>query len=216
MKDKLIYVYDALCGWCYGFSPVIEKLYNKYNDRIGFDVVSGGMRLGDSAGPISEIAGYIRKAHKDVERISGVKFGEAFLDGTLERGTAIFSSEKPAWALSVFKQYFPDKAVLFSGEIQRAIYVDGMEPDNVSAYGKYAAKFGIDANEFTKKMHEPAARLLAEKDFEQTALWDIGGFPSVIYEKEGRYFLIARGYASFDEVDAAIAGMLDEKGTAAH
>ena len=25
-KPKIIYVYDALCGWCFGFSPSMEKI----------------------------------------------------------------------------------------------------------------------------------------------------------------------------------------------
>ncbi len=51
-KVKLIYVYDALCGWCYGFSPVMMQLHSKYKDSIDFQVVSGGMITGNRIGPI--------------------------------------------------------------------------------------------------------------------------------------------------------------------
>ncbi|MFW5658939.1 MAG: hypothetical protein ACOCZ8_03040, partial [Bacteroidota bacterium] len=39
---KVIYVYDALCGWCYGFSPNIQQLHDEFGDRVDFEVVSGG------------------------------------------------------------------------------------------------------------------------------------------------------------------------------
>ena len=32
----IVYVYDALCGWCYGFAPVIERLHEKYGDRLTY------------------------------------------------------------------------------------------------------------------------------------------------------------------------------------
>ncbi len=59
-KGKLIYVYDALCGWCYGFSPVISKIHKEYKDSLEFEVISGGMILGDRIGPIGEVASYIK------------------------------------------------------------------------------------------------------------------------------------------------------------
>ncbi len=43
---KLIYVYDALCGWCYGFSPVITDFSARHASEFAVEVVSGGMVLG--------------------------------------------------------------------------------------------------------------------------------------------------------------------------
>jgi len=41
-KVKLIYYFDALCGWCFGFSPVISQLEKEFEDRLNFEVISGG------------------------------------------------------------------------------------------------------------------------------------------------------------------------------
>lgn len=45
MKPILVYCYDAYCGWCYGFSRVIKKIYEEYKDQLDFEVLSGGMIL---------------------------------------------------------------------------------------------------------------------------------------------------------------------------
>jgi hypothetical protein len=37
MKPKIIYCYDAYCGWCYGFSAVINKIWGKYKENIDFE-----------------------------------------------------------------------------------------------------------------------------------------------------------------------------------
>ncbi len=45
-RGRIIYVNDALCGWCYGFSPVITAIHEKYKDELDFEVISGGMVTG--------------------------------------------------------------------------------------------------------------------------------------------------------------------------
>ena len=210
MKDKIIYIYDALCGWCYGFSPVIQKLYDTYKDEIDFDVISGGMITGERVGPIGTVAPFITNAYKDVERVSGVKFGDTFINDILKNGTAILTSEKPAYALSVFKTYHRDKAVPFSSTLQKAIYYDGIHTDDDNAYGKYAAQYGIDPAEFVAKMQEKQYQQMAQAEFEQTAMMGIRGFPAVIYGKHSHLFLISRGYTTYEEITGVITQVQEE------
>ena len=37
-KKTLIYCYDAYCGWCYGFSPVIQKISEEMSNKIDLEV----------------------------------------------------------------------------------------------------------------------------------------------------------------------------------
>ena len=55
MKPLLIYCYDAYCGWCYGFSPVIKKIAEEYKDKLDIEVLSGGMMIGEGKMPIEKI-----------------------------------------------------------------------------------------------------------------------------------------------------------------
>ncbi|MFB1021906.1 MAG: hypothetical protein QMC40_04005 [Vicingaceae bacterium] len=59
-KYKLTYCFDALCGWCYGFTNVMEAIYSKYRGKIDFNTVSGGLSLGERAGFINDVAPYIK------------------------------------------------------------------------------------------------------------------------------------------------------------
>src|SRR5690242_16380389 len=109
MKPKIIYVYDALCGWCFGFSPVIRAVQDAYRDEFDFEIISGGMMIGDRAGRISDVAPYIRNTYKTVEETTGIVFGLGFIRN-LEEGYMIFNSERPAIGLSVFKRLLPNRA----------------------------------------------------------------------------------------------------------
>jgi len=200
-KMKVVYVYDALCGWCYGFSPVMSEFHEKYQDSLDFEVISGGMITGNRIGPIGEVAAYIGKAYKDVENATGVKFGESFLNETLAEGDAIFTSIPPSIALSVFKSTHADQAVAFAGALQKAIYYDGIEPENLEAYGDIASRFGLDAEEFVGKMKDPIYKQAAEEDFRKSAALGVSGFPSVFIERDGSYYKIGSGYLPFGNLE---------------
>ena len=199
---KLIYVYDALCGWCYGFSPVMIEFQKMYRDSLTFEVISGGMITGGRIGPIGEVAPYISWAYKDVEKTTGIKFGDEFLNNTLKKGKAIFTSIPPAIALSVFKTLQPKNSLHFASELQIAIYFDGKEPENLEAYGQIAAKFGLDADLFVEKMKEPLYKKLAEDDFKKSTELGVSGFPAIFIEINNQYFIIGKGYMPFDTLNS--------------
>jgi len=207
---KVIYVYDALCGWCYGFSPVITEMEKKYGSHIDFEVVSGGMVTGERIGPIGEVAGYIKNAYKDVEKATGVEFGEQFLNETLEKGQAIFTSIPPAVAMAVFKTYHPEKQVDFAAALQKAIYYDGKEPAKYEMYGELASAFGLDSETFIAQMKEAKYQDLAYQDFQKSAELGVRGFPTVFILKDGRYEQISHGYTPLAAFEKRISVHLKE------
>ena len=79
MKPTIYYCYDAYCGWCYGFSKVITNLAEGYKDQFFFDVLSGGMIMPVEPAHFAPLAKYIQGAYKQVEEVTGAKFGEDFL-----------------------------------------------------------------------------------------------------------------------------------------
>ena len=193
----IVYIYDALCGWCYGFSPVMQQLQHTYADRFDFRVISGGMITGERIGPIGEVAPYIKWAYKEVEEKCGVKFGEGFLRGVLEEGSTVFTSIPPAIAMAVFESYQPRQTVAFASALQRAIYYDGIDPNAFSAYGPHAAEFGIDADEFVAKMGAPGFLEAAQRDFQTAAQIGVSGFPTLFLYDGRQWHLLARGYAPY-------------------
>jgi putative protein-disulfide isomerase len=66
MTPTLFYCYDAYCGWCYGFSPVMKQIQENY-PQLPIEVLSGGMILPEEPVSIAATAGYIQKAYKTVE-----------------------------------------------------------------------------------------------------------------------------------------------------
>lgn len=210
-KLSIIYVYDALCGWCYGFSPVLKQIFEKFTEDFNFEVISGGMILGEREGSIGEVASYIKSAYKTVEDTTGVKFGEHFVNIVLEEGTQYFSSEKPAIALSVFKSYHPDKAFLFAHELQSAIYHDGLDLSKDESYLSLLSKYKISGHDFISKLNSEEYKQAAYYDFALAKQLQVTGYPAVLIKTgELNFYLIAKGYTDLDTMELRIANVLKQ------
>lgn len=207
MRPKLIYIFDPLCGWCFGMSPTITALHAEWGSTVDFDVISGGMVLGDREGPIRNFAHIIQGSRARLEETTGVRFGDAFWT-KLEQGDMRMSSLKPSIALAVSRDLAPGQAVEFAAALQQSIYVDGLEPDETEQYRPLAEQFGLDADEFIKRMEFPHYEMVANKDFAQSAKWGIQGFPSVVLFHQDQGYLIARGYLPFDALDKTLREIL--------
>lgn len=211
IKPSFIYIYDALCGWCYGFSPVMKNLYLKYKDEFDFQVISGGMILGDRVGPISQMAPFIKGAYKNVEETTGIKFGDKFINEALEEGTMLLSSEKPSIALSVFKSYLPDQAVLFAHDIQKALNFYGLDLNDNQTYKELIKPYKLPEEEFLAKLDNEEYRQLAYYDVALARQLQVTGYPAAFIKTgELQFHMIAKGYSDEATMELRIHNVLKE------
>ena len=161
----LIYCYDAYCGWCYGFSSVIKKIAEEYKEQFTIEVLSGGMIISQNPPPISSIAEYVQSAHKMVEQMTGIKFGEDFLWHIFnpDKSDWFLDSEKPAIALSVFKEYYPELQVQFASDLQYALNYEGRDLCDDEAYRHLLEKYKMPTEDFYKKLHIEMELILYNK-----------------------------------------------------
>ncbi len=207
MKPIIYYAYDALCGWCYGFSPVIKKVFEQYRSQINFEVLSGGMITGERVGEIKKMAPYILNAYKRVEELSGVTFGEGFLD-VIKEGSTVFSSEKPGIAMTIFKEYQPENSILFAHDLQYALNYYGYDLNKIDSYLPLIEKYGFNKNEFLIKMNSEKYKTKTYAEFKLVSEMGISGFPTTFIKKDEKYFVLARGFQNFEIIDENIIKIL--------
>ena len=213
IKPTLIYCYDAYCGWCYGFSPVIKKIAAQYKGKLYIEVLSGGMMVGDAAMPIEKIGPYIQSAYKRVEELTGIQFGEDFLwhINNPDKSDWVMNSEKPAIALSVFKEYFPDEAILFATDLQYALNYEGRDLDDNEAYRHLLVKYKISETAFYEKLKSGEFKEKAQDEFALCRHLQVTGFPQVfIQQNDTKFFLISKGFSDYDMVNLRVQNVLKE------
>jgi putative protein-disulfide isomerase len=210
-EDILYYVYDPLCGWCYGFSPVMNQVQETIQDRCPVEVISGGMVVDERVGPLSQIAPYIRDGVKRVEELTGVKFGNSYLEDLWGEGTRIMNSWPACLALTVFKSINTQHGLQYASDLQKAIYFEGIHPEDMNYFAGLAANYGVDKNEFLKRCNEDTFKLRTRQEFQFANDLKATGYPYVVLRKGGAYFLVAHGYTDLDTILGRLGNIWKEE-----
>ena len=190
---------------------ILKKLAGEYSDKLSFEVLSGGMILPSEPTPIGRSAEYISKAYKTVEARTGIKFGEDYLWHIFhpEESDWFPNSEKPAIALCVFKEYYPDQQVQFASDLQYALHYEGRDLTDNEAYRHLLEKYNIPDKEFYSKLGAEEYKEKAYYEFALAKQLKVSGFPTVfVQENESKFFVVARGFTEYENLKASVDGVL--------
>ncbi len=212
MTPTIYYCYDAYCGWCYGFSPVIKKLYGAYKNRLPFEVLSGGMVISEDPKPIGLTAGYILNAYKTVEELTGIQFGEDYLwhIKNPELSDWFPNSEKPAIALCIFKEFYEERQVEFAADLQYALHYEGRDLCDDEAYRHLLEKYSIQPETFYAKLKSEAYKEKAYYEFALCKQLEVTGYPQVLIQTgETQFFLLAKGFTTFEDLEERLNKVLE-------
>jgi putative protein-disulfide isomerase len=213
MKPTIFYCYDAYCGWCYGFSPVIKKLADNFGNQIPFEVLSGGMILPEQPVPISVTAGYIDKAYPTVEETTGIKFGSDFLWHIKNPDLSDWfpNSEMPAIAMCIFKELYPNRQVEFASDLQYVLHFEGRDLTDKEAYRQLIEKYGINEEMFYDKLQSDTFKEQAHYEFQLCKQLQVTGFPCVLIQvSETKFHLLARGFTAYEDLAARLEVVLKD------
>ena len=209
--NTIIYCYDAYCGWCFGFSNVIKKIAEEYKNIMPTEVLSGGMVLPEKPTHIGVSANYILGAYKNVEELTGVKFGEDYLWHLKNADDSDWhpSSEKPAIAMCIFKEFYPDRAVQFAADLQYSLYVEGRDLTDDEAYRHLLEKYSIQPEIFYEKLKSEEYRDMAYYEFSLMKQLQVTGFPCVFVQtSDTKFNMVARGYTDYETLKERIQNVL--------
>lgn len=213
MEPVVYYCYDAYCGWCYGFSPVIKRITEEYKGTLSFEVMSGGMIPKEYERPVSSIAPYISKAYKQVEELTGIKFGEDYLWHIFnpDKSDWLQHSEKSAAALCIFKEYHQDKQVAFAAELQYALHYEGRDLTDDEAYRHLLVKYEIPAEDFYSKLNSDEYKEKAHYEFALCKQLQVTSFPQVLIQTdEKKFYLLSKGFTDYETLIARFEAVLKE------
>jgi len=213
MKPILFYCYDAYCGWCYGFSPIIKKLAAEYQEQFETEVLSGGMIINENKQPIGVMAPYIQKAYKLVEERTGIEFGKDFLWHIFNPDLSdwFLDSEKAAIAMCIFKEYYPHRQVEFASDLQYALNDEGRDLCDDEAYLNLLEKYSIQPEAFYTKLKSEEYKEKAYYEFQLCKQLQVTGFPCVLIQTtETKFHLLARGFTDYETLKARIENLLKD------
>jgi putative protein-disulfide isomerase len=196
-EKRLVYVADPMCSWCYGFSPVIAAIAERFEDRMPLQLVTGGLRAGNTAPMRKEDKDYIRSAWTRVNAATGQPFDFGFF----ERDGFVYDTEPACRAVVTARRLMPRIALGFMGRISQAFYADNRDTTSPEEIAGIAEDAGLDRAEFENAFLAPDTRNETFRDFLTAQQLGIHGFPTLIAgSEETGYALVTNGYRPLQDI----------------
>ncbi|MEP6898028.1 MAG: DsbA family protein [Rhodanobacter sp.] len=124
MAKVIHYLYDPLCGWCYGATPAVSVLLETPGVRI--ELLPTGLFSGMGARAMNnEFAAYAWSIDQRIEQLTAQPFSEAYRQKVLGDRHHHFNSGPATLALTAVALRAPSREFEALKAIQHARYVDG-------------------------------------------------------------------------------------------
>jgi putative protein-disulfide isomerase len=207
-NPSLIYIFDPLCTWSYGFHPVIIKLAERFKDRFDAEVVCGGLAVGEQAQPVSDSFAQLEQEIKQVEKITGTRFGENF-KMLLHEGSYLFDSFTPSKAITAAGELIPESVIHFGVKIQQSLFRDGKNLNEPDTYLELIEEFDTDKDSFLKLFVSEDIAEKTTKQFEWCRDRDMLRFPTLLLRLGDETGTIAKGYRPYETLESHLHHLLN-------
>ncbi len=187
-EPVLHYIYDPLCGWCYGAAPLVRAAREVPHLEI---VLHGGGMLADAnRQPANEaLRQFVMEHARRITALSGQVFGDAYLSGLLADARVVLDSTPPTAAvLAVESLGGRPLAVEFLDRLQQAHFVDGRDLGQRAVLIALAAQAGLDAARFEDALDRASDTVAEHIGASRALLARVRGqgFPTFVLEHDGR------------------------------
>jgi len=191
-KPHLVYFADPMCSWCWGFSPVIEAISERFGPSLPIRVILGGLRPWTKAPMTAHDRGDVRNHWQHVHEASGQPFEFAFFD----RERFVYDTEPPSRAVVVLRRRGMATGLAALRRIHRAFYAENRDVTNTDTMVAISAELGVDATTFRDEFDSEAAVEETRSDFVIAHSAGIRGFPTLIAGEgdDNRYALVTDGF----------------------
>ncbi|MBE0589813.1 MAG: protein-disulfide isomerase [Betaproteobacteria bacterium HGW-Betaproteobacteria-9] len=143
VSTTVTYLFDPLCGWCYGASPAVQKLGQQSGIRLALaptGLFAGGGRRMDTA-----FAEFAWSNDLRIAKLTGQRFTEAYRQNVLGRHDSPFDSAAMTLALTAVSLTETQRELEVLKALQEARYVDGLDTGNALAVGVLLRSLGLEA-----------------------------------------------------------------------
>lgn len=177
----LHYIYDPLCGWCWGAAPLVRAARAVLPVRLH----AGGMMAGAQRQPVTpELRAFVLIHDQRIAEATGQPFGDAYRDGLLRDSQAMFDSEPPTAAI-LAADALGGRGLDLLAELQAAHYVQGRRIAEPAVLVELAGAIGLAEADFEAELaRQSAGPVQAHIQQTRTFMARAGarGFPSFLLE----------------------------------
>lgn len=201
----LIYVGDPMCSWCYGFGPQLDELLDRCRNRIGCEVLLGGLRPYTTSVMDEAMKATLRHHWSEVQERSG----QPFRFDLLARDDFVYDTEPASRAVSTVRSLDARLALPLFSAVQTAFYRDNRDVTQAATLADIAGEQGLDRNTFLERWSSGEMKRTTRVEFLAAREFGISGFPTLLLKRGDRLNALCRGYAEAGPLAAALSRALD-------
>jgi putative protein-disulfide isomerase len=209
MRTTVTYLFDPLCGWCYGASPALQQLGQ--HSGLTLELAPTGLFAGGGRRMDAAFADYAWSNDLRIAKLTGQRFTEAYRQNVLGRHGSRFDSASTTLALTAVLLTEPLRELPALKVLQEARYVQGLDTCDGAVVATLLRDLGLAAaadrlaTSDAELLATNAARIQKAQGLMQT--FGAQGVPTlVVTDKHGSRLLSSHAlYGSFDSLLSHIA-----------
>ncbi len=154
----ITYLFDPLCGWCYGASAKLEQLAARSDIKL--ELLPTGLFAGAGARPMdANFASFAWANDQRIGKLSGQPFSEDYRSKVLGDHAVSINSGPATLALTAIALTNPDRELEALRAIQKARYVEGRDITDIAVLGDILR--GLEQVSAAERLAAPDAELIA-------------------------------------------------------
>ncbi|NMZ80772.1 DsbA family protein [Pseudomonas mandelii] len=182
----LHYIYDPLCGWCYGAKPLVHAAQGV----LPVIAHGGGMMSGANRKAVSpQLRSYVMPHDRRIAEYTGQPFGEAYFEGLLRDDTAVFDSTPPIAAV-LAAEHIAGRGLELLGRLQTAHYVEGRRIADEAVLFELAKEIGLEPDAFASAFTSTDSDRHIKDSRALLARVGGQGFPTLALEQNGHFTVV--------------------------
>jgi len=185
---KIHYIFDPLCGWCYGATALAETVAQRPDIEL---VMHPGGMINNKA-LTAEFKQQLLTYDQQIAKLTGQSFGQAYQNRIRANKTVVVDSYLTAQAIDAV-QKINGRGFEMLKKIQAAHYQEGLDTTKPQLLTQLATDLGVDLSHWHKQMEQAKNEIAAliHQTHRLMERCNVQGFPAFILESKGNLVTLA-------------------------
>ena len=205
-ESVLIYVYDPMCSWCYGFRPTWKALKSQLPEGLPVVSLLGGLADDSDVSMPEDMVKYLRRTWSQIESTCGVSFNHSYWDQTPPPPRTTFISCRAVIAA----ERLAGRGEAFAERIQDAYYTEAQNVWDFNTLCDLAEAFGFQRSSFADALMSDDVRAVHNEQRQLAERLQVEGYPSILLIHQGQAYPIPVRHQGADVMLSDIADLLAE------
>jgi len=194
MKNRLYYIHDPMCSWCYAFKKDYDKLKKNLPSNIELINIVGGLAKETDESMPKEMQEKIASIWHEIEKTTGTKFNHDFWKNCKPRRATYLACKA---VISAKEQNRENEMI---DAIQTAYYQKAQNPSDEDTLISLAKDLNLDMDIFQNDLKSEKIEVLFQNDLQKRRELKVFSFPSLILQYKKELYPINIKYNEVDKI----------------